>query len=114
MSVGPPRQIAMQVLRLVIERLRVPLPSDLSAEPKLLSRQRCIALQKRLRRLFPRAPQASKAVFDMDKLGLQRANAPARDALRIGHGIITTAVCNERSIGCLEQASPSRSSILIR
>lgn len=108
------RQIAIQILRLVIERLRMPIPSDLSAQAKLLSRQRSIALQKRLGRLFPRAPQSSKPIFDMYKLRLQRADAPACDALRISHGVVTAAMRDQRSIGCLEQASPSRSSIFIR
>ncbi|WP_369719923.1 hypothetical protein AB8Z38_22165 [Bradyrhizobium sp. LLZ17] len=43
----------------------------------------------------------------MDKLGLQRADAPACDTLRISHGIVTAAMSDQRSIGCLEQASPS-------
>lgn len=114
MAAAPSRQIAMQVLRLVIEWLRMPLPSDLSAQAKLLSRQRRIALQKRLGRLFSRAPQSSEPILDMHKLGFQRADAPTGDPLRVGHGIVTTAMLDQRAIGCLEQASPSRSPIFIR
>jgi hypothetical protein len=66
-----------------------------------------------MRRLFARSPKPRYPILEMDKLRFECANAPACHTLGIRSGILTTAMLDQRSIGCLEQTSPSRSPILI-